>query len=109
MVLVDVILLKTETKAKVKKLYDDFELGCSEYDDLISQQAPVSLNKFDRYTIMAKAEAVLLENMPIIPIYIYNSKSLVHPSVKGIEPNILNYVLYKNIRLDSTLIEKEVD
>ena len=79
------------------------------YDDLISQQAPVSLNKFDRYTIMAKAEAVLLENMPIIPIYIYNSKSLVHPSVKGIEPNILNYVLYKNIRLDSTLIEKEVD
>jgi oligopeptide transport system substrate-binding protein len=79
------------------------------YDDLISKQAPISLNKLDRYTIMAKAEAVLLESMPIIPIYIYNSKSLVHPSVKGIEPNILNYVLYKNIRLDSTLIEKEVD
>jgi oligopeptide transport system substrate-binding protein len=41
--------------------------------------------------------------MPVIPIYIYNSKSLVHPSLKGLQPNILNYVLYKNLSLDPSL------
>tara|TARA_B110000483_G_scaffold113503_1_gene137872 strand:- start:2609 stop:4270 length:1662 start_codon:yes stop_codon:yes gene_type:complete len=79
------------------------------YDDLISKQAPISSSKSERYKIMAEAEQILLNNMPIIPIYIYNSKSLVHPSVKGLEPNILNYVLYKNIFLDPVTANQEMD
>ena len=79
------------------------------YDKLISKQAPISSEKLDRYKIMAEAESILLDSMPIIPIYIYNSKSLMHPSVKGIEPNILNYVLYKNIYLQNMPIKKEAD
>ena len=30
---------------------------------------------------------MMLEEMPIIPIYTYTSKHLVHPSVEGIYPN----------------------
>jgi len=50
---------------------------------------------------MREAEALLLEDMPIIPIHIYTSKSLVNPAVKGLEPNILDYTLYKNLSLDN--------
>jgi oligopeptide transport system substrate-binding protein len=81
----------------------------SRYDDLISKQAPVALDKVERYRIMADAEAILLEDMPVLPIYIYNSKSLVHPSLKGLQPNILDYVLYKNLTLDPALSKEKVN
>ena len=81
----------------------------SRYDDLISKQAPVALDKMERYRIMADAEAILLEDMPVLPIYIYNSKSLVHPSLKGLQPNILDYVLYKNLTLDPALSKEKVN
>jgi oligopeptide transport system substrate-binding protein len=73
------------------------------YDELILKLAPKTADRNLRYQLMAEAEAILLEDMPIIPIYIYNSKSLVHPSLKGLQPNILNYVLYKNLSLDTNL------
>lgn len=73
------------------------------YDELILKLAPKTIDRNERYKLMAEAEAILLEDMPIIPIYIYNSKSLVHPSLKGLQPNILNYVLYKNLSLDPDL------
>lgn len=75
----------------------------SRYDELILKLAPKTTDRNERYKLMAEAEAILLEDMPIIPIYIYNSKSLVHPSLKGLEPNILNYSLYKNLSLDPSL------
>ena len=73
------------------------------YDELILKLAPTIPDRAMRYKLMAEAEAILLEDMPIIPIYIYNSKSLVHPSLKGLQPNILDYVLYKNLSLDPSL------
>jgi len=75
----------------------------SRYDELILKLAPKTIDRNERYKLMAEAEAILLEDMPIIPIYIYNSKSLVHPSLKGLKPNILNYSLYKNLSLDPSL------
>ena len=56
---------------------------------------------------MREAEALLLEDMPIIPIHIYTSKSLVNPAVKGLEPNILDYTLYKNLSLDNLSLDKK--
>jgi oligopeptide transport system substrate-binding protein len=76
------------------------------YDELILQLAPTASDKTTRYQLMAEAEALLLEAMPVIPVYIYNSKSLVHPSLKGLEPNILNYTLYKNLWLDASASDK---
>lgn len=72
----------------------------SRYDEIILKLAPQTADRVLRYKLMAEAEAILLEAMPIIPIYIYNSKSLVHPSLKGLQPNILNYVRYKDLFLD---------
>lgn len=70
------------------------------YDELILKLAPRASDRETRYKLMHEAEALLLEDMPVIPIYIYNSKSLVHPSLKGLEPNILDYTLYKKLSLE---------
>jgi len=79
------------------------------YDELILKLAPQTADRKLRYQLMAEAEAILLEDMPIVPIYIYNSKSLVHPSLKGLQPNILNYNLYKNLSLDSNMSEVKLN
>lgn len=76
------------------------------YDELILKLAPTASDRETRYKLMAEAEAILLDEMPVIPIYIYNSKSLVHPSLKGLTPNILDYTVYKNLSLDSSYQSK---
>jgi oligopeptide transport system substrate-binding protein len=42
---------------------------------------------------------MLMEAMPVIPIYIYTSNNLVHPSVKNFTNNILNQANYREIYL----------
>lgn len=70
-----------------------------EYDQLISQTAPAADEREQRYDYFRRAEAILMDAMPIIPIYTYNSTHLVHPSVKGMPSNILDYPLYKQMYL----------
>ena len=41
-----------------------------------------------------------MEQMPIIPIYTYTSKHLVHPSVEGIYPNLMDSLNLKYVTLD---------
>ena len=43
---------------------------------------------------------MLMEQMPIIPIYTYTSKHLVHPSVEGIYPNLMDSLNLKYVTLD---------
>jgi len=38
--------------------------------------------------------------MPIMPIYTYATKVLVHPSVKGMPSNILDYYKFKSVYLE---------
>ncbi len=40
-----------------------------------------------RYAIFqCSAETLLMEQMPILPIYTYTSNHLIHPSVQGMPP-----------------------
>lgn len=70
-----------------------------EYDRLISEAAPRAEERTQRYAHFRRAEAMLMDAMPIIPIYTYNSIHLVHPDVKGLPSNILDYALYKQMYL----------
>lgn len=69
------------------------------YDRLILETAPRAATRQQRYAALLQAEAILLEQMPIIPIYTYVSAHLVHPDVKGMPPNLLNYASFKHIEL----------
>jgi len=46
-----------------------------------------------------QAETMLLNEMPIIPIYTYTSVQLVDSSVKNFDANIMNAASYKDIYL----------
>ena len=41
-----------------------------------------------------------MEQMPILPIYTYTSKHLIHPSVNGMPPNLMDSANFKYVSLD---------
>ena len=69
------------------------------YDEIILKLAPAADTQAERYALMREAEAILLDELPVIPLYIYTSKSLIKPSVHGIYGNLLDHILYKNVWL----------
>ncbi|MEM8561073.1 MAG: peptide ABC transporter substrate-binding protein [Pseudomonadota bacterium] len=70
------------------------------YDEIILQLAPQAQTKEERYALFEQAETRLMEQMPIIPIYTYTSKHLVHPSVNGLPSNVMDYLNMKYVWLD---------
>jgi len=52
-----------------------------------------------RLHLLSQAESILLDELPIIPVYYYTTNYLLHPSVKGWHPLILNNHPYKFIHL----------
>lgn len=69
-----------------------------EYDALI-QQAAQTLDPKARKDIFQQAETILIEQMPVIPIYFYVTSKLIDDSVQGWYSNILDYHPYQAIRL----------
>lgn len=74
-----------------------------EYDRLILEVAPSQPSHKERLKVFQQAETMLLEDMPIIPVYTYTSIKLLHPSVKNFDDNILNQAMYKDLYLDANL------
>ena len=76
------------------------------YDELILKQSPAAPTREQRYTHFREAEAILLDAMPIIPVYYYTSVHLTHSSVKGMPGNLLDYALYKQVYLEDAALTK---
>ena len=70
-----------------------------EFDDIILNLAPKAQTRDERYGLFYKAETMMMNEMPIIPIYTYTSKHLVHPSVEGIYPNLMDSLNLKYVKL----------
>lgn len=68
------------------------------YDSLI-QTASLTSESSERFKLFRKAETILLDELPVIPVYFYTNVYLLHSSVKGWTPNILNNHNYKFIDL----------
>jgi oligopeptide transport system substrate-binding protein len=58
-----------------------------EYDDLI-EQAAREVNPQRRMQILQDAEQILMDELPIIPIYFYVTTHMVKPHVHGFHPNV---------------------
>ncbi len=69
------------------------------YDRLIAK-ADKAATQQERYRLFQKAEKLLMEEMPIIPIYFYTRIMLIRPSVKGWYPTMLDHHPYKYVHLE---------
>jgi oligopeptide transport system substrate-binding protein len=69
-----------------------------EYDALLfaAERTPDAAS---RATLLRNAEGILLQAVPIIPIYFYTHVFLKQPSVQGWYPNLLDHHPYKYVRL----------
>ncbi|MDE0155170.1 MAG: peptide ABC transporter substrate-binding protein [Gammaproteobacteria bacterium] len=76
------------------------------YDTLIAQ-AGETTDPERRFALFQQAEAILMTELPIMPIYTYMSKSLVSPDVHGWYPNILDIHPYKYISLAPAIMGSE--
>ncbi len=74
-----------------------------EYDNLILEVAPTMTSHEERLAVFAKAEKMLLDDMPILPIYTYTSRYLINSAVKNYDSNLMRHPVYKDIFLDPAL------
>jgi oligopeptide transport system substrate-binding protein len=69
-----------------------------EYDRLMAE-ASLTGDAGKRAALLEQAEGILLEEMPVIPVYFYVSKDLVSPKVTGWQDNTMNAVYVRNLSL----------
>ncbi len=58
-----------------------------EFDELI-EAAKYELDATARMKLLTRAEGIIMEDLPLIPIYFYVSRNLVHPKVHGLYNNV---------------------
>lgn len=68
------------------------------YDALLAQSR-TALLQADRMRLLAEAEAQLLADAPVIPVFFRVSKRLVKPQVSGVEPNPLGQLPSRDLVL----------
>jgi len=73
--------------------------GNAEYDRLIAE-ARATPDRDARHALYQRAESILMQEAPIIPIYHYTRHFLIRPNIKGYPPNILAYRAYHKIYRD---------
>jgi oligopeptide transport system substrate-binding protein len=71
-----------------------------EYDRLIAQAA-ATVDPHERFEVFRKAETLLMDEMPAIPIFFYTRVFLERPEVKGWYPTILDNHPYKYVYLEA--------
>ncbi len=69
-----------------------------EYDSLL-EKAAQEHNATKRYALLEKAEALAMEDVPLIPVYHYVSKHLVASRVGGWQDHALDYHMSKDLFL----------
>ncbi len=70
------------------------------YDELI-RLAAQARDPQERFAYFQEAEAILVEEAPIIPLYTYKRNRLVHPAVKNWHSNILDDYFYRDVYLEA--------
>ena len=69
------------------------------YDQLL-EQANKTNDQYERYELLKEAERILIEHMPIVPLYTYVRSYQLSPDVKGHNPHILDHHHPKYIYLE---------
>ena len=70
-----------------------------EFDGLIEKSNRAATQQ-ERYELLYQAESILLDQLPLIPIYYYTYSYLKSPEVKGFEFNMVDHPNFKGVYLD---------
>ena len=71
----------------------------ADYDRLL-YESDRTADAAARELLLQRAESILLADLPILPLYYFTAVRLVHPSVKGWRPTVLDRPAYKQIYLE---------
>jgi oligopeptide transport system substrate-binding protein len=69
------------------------------YDALIAQ-ANGTADPAARAAVLREAEALLLEEAPLLPIYVYTRLNLISPHVKNWHDSLIGEIFFKELRLE---------
>ncbi|HUR57208.1 MAG TPA: peptide ABC transporter substrate-binding protein [Opitutaceae bacterium] len=72
----------------------------AEYDRLLAQ-ASTTLEQTKRYDLLRRAEALMLAEAPIVPLYYVPKRQLRHPAVRGWHGNLLDLHPLKFVYLEN--------
>jgi oligopeptide transport system substrate-binding protein len=72
----------------------------AEYDKLL-HEALQAKDETERYAIYQKMDAILVDEVPVIPIYYYTRVYLMNPKVRGYWPTLLDTHPFKYISLEN--------
>lgn len=70
------------------------------YDEMVLREAPRAPDREARFDVFFAAETRLMQEVPILPIYTYTSSHLIHPGVRGMPSNLMDYMNLKYVWLD---------
>lgn len=73
--------------------------GNKEYDRLITEAGRTAAATA-RLELFQKAEAILMDEMPILPIYFYTRAHLISPKLKGWNPTLLDLHPYEHLSIE---------
>jgi oligopeptide transport system substrate-binding protein len=76
------------------------------YDGLL-QQSRLEADPALRMALLARAEAQLLDDVPVIPVFFRVSKRLVKPYVQGVGENPLGHVASRDLSITSIAANKK--
>jgi oligopeptide transport system substrate-binding protein len=67
--------------------------------DALAKKADATVDPVARASILAEAEALVLDSAPIIPVYFNTHVYLLHPAVKGWQPTPMDHTDYRYVSL----------
>lgn len=78
---------------------NDTNWSSAEYDRLLHASLAAK-DDTERYALYQKMDAIICEEVPVIPIYYYNRVNALSPKVKGYYPTLLDHHPYKHVYLE---------
>jgi oligopeptide transport system substrate-binding protein len=73
---------------------------CSAEFERLMDEARTMRDRRARNEVLRRAEAVMIEDAPVIPIYVYTQKHLIRPYVRGYDINLIDQPALWRVRLD---------
>lgn len=70
------------------------------YDKIVMEDTRTTGDLEALLDMYREAETILLQDLPLIPIYSYKSNRLIQPSIQGVPGNLVDFINYKYVVLD---------